>query len=215
MEISVNRFLELLWEENKKQNLISRQAGKVELEQHVADSMHGLKWTKSSGLQIIDIGSGAGFPAIIMALVSPQNRFTLVESDIKKSRFLSNMVEQLEMKNCQVICERVEKVGHQDHMRGQFDLCTNRAVASMRVLIEYGLPLLRLGGRLIMWKGSNYQQEIREAETAMKLVGGRIQEIFSYNLMGINDRTIVIVEKNQITPEKSPRRIGVPTKRPL
>jgi len=215
METSVRKYLELLWEENKKQNLFSRRVQRAELGKHVLDSMEGLKWMDKPGQSVVDIGSGAGFPAIVLAIYRPENIFHMIESDLKKAQFLREIIDELDLSNTAVICERVEKIGSELTSREKYDFCSSRAVASMRVLLEYGLPLLKLGGLFLMWKGTNYGQQVDESEKALEILGGRVQQIHGYNLMGLNDRVIVAVEKTNITPLKYPRRIGVPVKRPL
>jgi len=214
MEINVKRFLDLLKEENQRQNLISRQAGQAEMERHVQDSLEGQAWIKE-GLEVVDIGSGAGFPGLVLAMTCPQARFTLIEADLKKSGFLEAVIKELGLKNVQVIRERVEKLGQDKRWREGYDLCTSRAVASVRILLEYGLPLVKPGGRLLMWKGINFRQELSEAHNALQTLGGEVEKVITYSLMSSDDRVIVAVKKVRATPDQYPRRIGVPAKKPL
>jgi 16S rRNA (guanine527-N7)-methyltransferase len=215
MEIIVKRFIHLLLEENKKQNLVSRKTGPEEIEKHIQDSIQVLDWVPLEGLDVIDIGSGAGFPGLVLAIVCPQSRLTLVESDLKKSDFLHFVGKELGLDNLRVIRERVEILGQSKQHRASYDVCTSRAVAAMRVVLEYGIPLLKPGGKVLLWKGSSYQQEITEAEVALEILGGKIKDVFSYNLMQERDRVIVAVEKVRRTPAKYPRRVGTPAKIPL
>jgi len=215
MEIYVKRFVQLLLEENKKQNLISRKAGPREIEQHIEDSLKVLEWVSLTDRQVIDIGSGAGFPGLILAMACPDSRVTLVESDLKKSTFLQNACDTLELRNVRVIRDRIETLGHDSEHRNSYDICTSRAVAAMRVVLEYGIPLVKPEGELLLWKGSSYQQEIAESQTALKILGGRIEEVYLYNLLQERDRAIVAVRKVRPTPQQFPRRIGAPTKMPL
>jgi 16S rRNA (guanine527-N7)-methyltransferase len=215
MEIYVKRFVQLLFAENEKQNLVSRKAGSEEIEQHVRDSLQLLEWVNLVNLEVIDIGSGAGFPGLILAMACPQSRFTLLESDLKKSGFLQMVIEELGLENVLVIRERAEVLGQDRQYRNSYDVCTNRAVAAMSVVLEYGIPLIKRGGRVFLWKGRNYQQEIAEAEVALEILGGKIEDVYLYNLRQARDRAIVAVEKVGRTPGQYPRRVGAPAKSPL
>lgn len=215
MEIYVKRFVQLLFAENEKQNLVSRKAGSEEIGQHVRDSLQLLEWVNLVNLEVIDIGSGAGFPGLILAMACPQSRFTLLESDLKKSGFLKMVIEELGLENVLVIRERAEVLGQDRQYRNSYDVCTNRAVAAMSVVLEYGIPLIKRGGRVFLWKGRNYQQEIAEAEVALEILGGKIEDVYLYNLRQERDRAIVAVEKVGRTPGQYPRRVGAPAKSPL
>jgi 16S rRNA (guanine527-N7)-methyltransferase len=215
MNDKIKKFVELLLAENQKQNLVSRKAGPDEMELHIQDSLQVLAWFPLDGCDVIDIGSGAGFPGLVLAIECPECRMTLVESDLKKSGFLQQVSMELGLKNVRVIRSRVETLGQNQQHRDRYDLCTSRAVAAMRVVLEYGIPLVKLGGRVLLWKGSSYQQEISEAQHAMEALGGEIKAIHLYNLMQERDRAIVAIEKVRPTPEQFPRRTGTPTKKPL
>ncbi|MFA7077529.1 MAG: 16S rRNA (guanine(527)-N(7))-methyltransferase RsmG [Syntrophomonas sp.] len=215
MEIYVKKYLQLVLEENKKQNLVSRKTTLEDLEQHIQDSVQVLEWVSLAGQAAIDIGSGAGFPGLVLAMFQPDCRMTLVESDLKKSTFLQNVKKELGLDNVRIIRTRVELLGQDIEHRAGYDLCTCRAVAAMRVILEYGLPLVKPGGRVLLWKGSSYQQEIAEAQTALQVLGGKIDGVYQYNLMHDKDRTIVAVRKVHPTPAQFPRKVGAPTKKPL
>lgn len=214
MEIIVNRFIDLLLEENQKQNLVSRRAGRKELEKHVEDSRAVLEFKTLDGCNVVDIGSGAGFPGLILAICCPRGRFTLVEADLKKSQFLHAAINTLNIKNAVVIRDRIENLGRTDH-RDNYDVCTSRAVAGINILLEYGLPLVKNNGIVAMWKGSNYDQELLTAANSLTLLSGKVISINKYSLMEEGDRCIIFVGKDGATPEKYPRRSGIPGKRPL
>ncbi|MGR6837268.1 16S rRNA (guanine(527)-N(7))-methyltransferase RsmG [Syntrophomonas erecta] len=213
--VNVTNFKNLLLEENKKQNLVSRRSIYAELDKHIEDSRQLLEHMPIGRQKVIDIGSGAGFPGMILALDCPQAEFTLVESDLKKSRFLKRVVAELNLTNVEVIRNRVEELGRELDYREQFDICTCRAVASMNVILEYGFPLLKVGGKMVQWKGINYQQEIGEAQNALRLLRAEVSGVVRYTLMEDRDRALVVVKKLTTTPEEYPRRTGIPTKRPL
>lgn len=215
MEYNVKRFIELLSEENKRHNLVSRKSFFEEVDKHIEDSLKILDFQELNHKKVVDIGSGAGFPALILAMKCVNSDFTLIESDLKKSMFLTKVKEELNLANLQVIRERVEIIG-QDHLyRGSYDICTSRAVASLNIMLEYGLPLLKTNGEMWLWKGRNYSTEIEDAENALNILNGQVKQVHLYTLMEEKDRAIVIVKKEGETPKKYPRRVGIPTKRPL
>jgi len=215
MEYNVNRYIEMLTLENQRQNLISRKNTAYEIDKHIEDSLKIRDVLDLTREKLIDIGSGAGFPGMIIAMACPQAEITLVESDHKKSQFLKEVTREMELTNVEVICTRVEELGQDSRYRSNFSLCSSRAVASMNILLEYGLPLVSPGGRLLLWKGRNYQQEIDQAQNALAILGGLLEDVYRYTLMEDRDRAIVIVRKEKPTPEKYPRRVGIPAKRPL
>jgi 16S rRNA (guanine527-N7)-methyltransferase len=215
MEYNVNRFKELLLEENKKQNLISRRSPETEIDKHIQDCRIALDFIEMDEKRIIDLGSGAGFPGLILAMLVPKGQFCLVEADEKKSKFLAGVKDELRLVNVSVINQRAEILGQDLNFRAGFDYCTSRAVAGIRVLLEYSLPLVIEGGKVVMWKGCNYAAELEEAGVALSVMGGEVRDIFFYTLMEEIDRTLVVVEKVAPTPDKYPRRNGMPAKRPL
>lgn len=215
MKDKMEKFVELLQAENQKQNLVSRKTGPEELEQHIQDSLQVLAWFPLAGCDVIDIGSGAGFPGLVLAIGCPECRMTLVESDLKKSGFLQQVSMELDLKNVGVIRARVETLGQDEQHREQYDVCTSRAVAGMRVVLEYGIPLVKVGGRVLLWKGSSYRQEIADAQQALSVLGGELGAVYLYNLMQERDRALVEIKKVLATPEKFPRRTGIPAKKPL
>ena len=215
MEYNVNRYRDLLIEENTRQNLVSRKSIDSELDMHIQDSLAIINYLNIAEQTIIDIGSGAGFPGLILAIYCPEASFTLVESDKKKSAFLSRVIQEIGLKNTNVINRRVEELGQDSNFRERFDICTARAVAPTQVLLEYGIPLLKTGGWLALWKGINYATEIETARHALTVLQSEVEEVFQYNLMGERDRAMVLIKKNQSTPARYPRRVGIPAKRPL
>lgn len=215
MEYNVNKYKELLCRENAVHNLISRKTGIIELDKHIADSLKALDSIKQPGLKAVDIGTGAGFPGLVLAMARPDWAYTLIESDRKKSQFLMEAGRELGIKSLRVENKRVEELGQDQAFRETFDLCTSRAVATTNILLEYGLPLLREGGRLLLWKGRNYQNELDQAQNALAILGGELEEVATYTLMEEKDRVILIIRKVGVCPDKYPRRTGIPSKRPL
>ncbi len=215
MEDALRAFKQRLLIENQKQNLISRQTADTEIDKHILDSLALQRFLSLDSETLVDIGSGAGFPGFILGLVSRETSVTLVESDQKKSRFLQETQQALQAKNIRVVRERAEALGQNPQFRGQFSLCTSRAVARIRVLLEYALPLLKVGGSLYLWKGPRYSEELSEAQSALALLGGTFEQVYAYSLCESETRYIVKIIKTSETPLKYPRKIGIPTKRPL
>jgi len=169
-----------------------------------------------SGQICLDVGSGAGFPGIPIKIMLPESRMTLLEATSKKAGFLQHMVSLLHLSDTKVVNARAESAGHLPEHRAKYDVVLARAVAPMPILVEYCLPFCRLGGRLIAQKGANIEEEIAEAEGAIRTLGGEILEIKSVAVPGISgERSLVLIIKTADTPEEYPRRPGVPAKRPL
>lgn len=210
-----NPYIKLLLRENDRHNLISRRSGLEEIETHIRDSLALCAFLPLTDQTLVDLGSGAGFPGLMLAIACPQLAVTLVESDLKKADFLSLAATELALSNVTVLCERAETIGQNLEWRERFDLCSSRAVAAAGVLLEYGLPLLKPGGLQLMWKSSAWQTEINAAHRALQLLGGSFENAWNYALTGDKDRYIVAVRKTAPTPAKYPRRPGIPAKRPL
>lgn len=166
--------------------------------------------------RVIDVGTGAGFPGLPIKILYPQMQLTLLESIGKKVEFCRHVVRSLGLDRTEVIHARVERVGHWPGHRQAYDWALARAVATMPVLVEYLLPLLRMGGRAIIMKGETGPVEVHAAEGALRLLGGLVDQLITIELpMVVETRYIVVVNKVAATPEKYPRRPGIPAKKPL
>ena len=165
---------------------------------------------------LIDVGTGAGFPGIPLKLMLPNMRLTLVESIQKKAGFCTHVVEKLGLRQVQILPERAEDVGQDPAHRESYDLATARAVAAMPTLVEYLLPLVRIGGLVIMQKGESAQLEALKSEKVIQRLGGKIRVILPVELPGVADeRYLVVLEKVARTSADFPRRTGLPAKQPL
>ena len=168
------------------------------------------------GTRVIDIGAGAGLPGLALKLAFPDIHLALVDSTRKKTAFISHMVNLLELPDVEVFTARAEAVGQDPDLRETFDLVLARGLAKMPTLLEYTLPLCKVGGRVVAWKHGGIQDELTGANGALRVLGGRYQRIFPIEVTGLTDnRILVLVEKVQPTPEEYPRRTGVPGKQPL
>lgn len=187
---------------------------------HVAESLalgrlldaHGLL---PDGARVLDLGAGGGLPGIPLRIAWPRIALTLLESVGKKCRFLEDLARDLPLETITVLEGRAEAYGHDPAHRGQYDLVVARAVAPLPILIEYALPFLRPGGRLAAVKGRAAPREIDASTTALGELNGRIQDALDFQPPDGMDQTVVIIEKLGSTPNRYPRRPGIPTKRPL
>ena len=166
-------------------------------------------------LRAADIGSGAGFPGLVLALACPASSWLLLEANGKKGVFLRLCLEKLHMQNAGVLHLRAETAGHEPALRGQFGLVTARAVAALPVLLEYALPLLAEGGTFIAAKGPALAEEESAAANALTLLGAAPAGRHIFTLPGGEKRIIASYRKISPTPDKYPRRAGMPEKRPL
>lgn len=185
---------------------------------HFLDSLSCLRVldTLSPDANCIDIGAGAGFPGLPLKIVRPRLQLTLLESVGKKIRFLDYLAGALVLEHVKVVQGRAEELGRLPDYREVLDVAVVRAVAHMATLVEYGLPLLRLGGMLVAQKGAGVEEEVESARPAIELVGGRLRDVQVVLLPGLGDpRHLVVVEKVAPTPHEYPRRTGMPGKRPL
>ena len=175
-----------------------------------------LAWKANPPTHLVDVGSGAGFPGIPLKIIYPNTKVTLVESVGKKAMFCQHIVSLLGLEGVNVINARAEDLGQMREHRERYDWGVARAVAKMRVLAEYLLPLVQVGGRMLAQKGESGPAEVHAAENAIKLLGGEVRQLVSVTLPGVvEERHLVLVDKVATTPPGYPRKPGVPAKKPL
>lgn len=167
-------------------------------------------------LKIVDVGSGAGFPGLPLKIVFPALRMTLVEATRKKCEFLEHVVQLLQLKGVTVLHARAEEIGRAAAHRERYDWAIARAVAPLPALLEYLLPLVRIGGFCLAQKGSTAAAEAQQATAALAVLGGSLMQLLPVELPGVAEpRFLVLVAKQAAAPAKYPRRAGLPAKRPL
>ena len=173
-------------------------------------------WTTEATRLGIDVGTGAGFPGLPLKILRPALQMTLLDSSQKKIRFLEHLVQILQLSDVDCRWGRAEELGQDLHFRERYDVVLARAVADLAELAEYCLPLCRKGGCFVASKGGDVAREIELASPAIRLLGGELREVKTYELPGLNEpRTLVLIEKVAATPAKYPRRPGMAHKRPL
>jgi len=205
---------------NQRFNLTAITDWEGVLVRHFLDSLSCLKAIPEGkltcGAQVIDAGTGAGFPGLPLKIVCPGMRLTLLEATGKKVTFLEHIVRMLGLEDVEVIHGRAEELGQHPAHRERYDWALARAVAEMPTLAEYLLPFVRVGGAMLAQKGEGAAAEVHGGETAITTLGGRVQQLIPVELRGLAEtRYLVVVSKVAATPQKYPRRPGIPRKRPL
>lgn len=211
------RYQELLLDWNQRMNLTRIVAPDEIVIRHFLDSLTCATVTGDlSGLRAIDLGTGAGFPGLPLKILYPEMQLTLADSVTKKTHFLQAVVDALGLTEVRVVAERAETLGQSAEFRAQFDWVMARAVAQLRVLAEYLLPLARVGGRVLAQKGGTAAREIAEAEQAVATLGGETPRVYQIDLpRQESPHFLVEIGKSAETPPAYPRKPGRPTKRPL
>ena len=206
-------YMSLILEWNEKINLTAITKQDDVVLKHFVDSLTIQKYLNNS-LRIVDVGTGAGFPGIPLNIINSNLNYTLIDSLNKRINFLNEVINKLELKNIIAVHSRAEDFAKEN--KESFDIATSRAVASLNILVEYLLPLVKVGGICICMKGSNVQSEINDAKNAIKILGGEIEKIEEVTLPDSdNIRNIVIIKKVKETPKKYPRKAGTAVKEPI
>lgn len=217
-ETALNRFdkyAEMIVETNKYLNLTAITEPTEMLYKHFIDSLSLLTVVKlQQGAKVIDVGTGAGFPGVVLLIARPDLKITLMDGTNKRLNFISQVLDELEL-NAEILHSRAELAGKDKKYREKFDLVTARAVANMNTLSEYCLPFAKVGGIFAPMKAAKAEEEIKDSENAVKLLGGRIKEVRQLNIENCGERCIIITEKISQTPSKYPRASAQISKKPL
>ncbi|HZK26921.1 MAG TPA: 16S rRNA (guanine(527)-N(7))-methyltransferase RsmG [Thermoclostridium sp.] len=210
------RYHKMLIEWNEKINLTAITDERDVVIKHFIDSISIIQFIPKNALNIIDVGTGAGFPGIPLKVVKDQLNITLLDSLEKRVRFLNSIINEIGISGIRTIHARAEDLGKDKEHRECYDVGTARAVASLSVLCEYILPFVRIGGYFICMKGSDVENEISDSKTALSILGGEIEKVVNFSLpFEKSERNIILIKKIRHTPTKYPRKSGKPTKTPL
>lgn len=225
-------YYEMLIEKNKVMNLTAITEFDEVIKKHFIDSLSLVKAYDVYGknrigscivdygneleISVIDIGTGGGFPGIPLKIAFPHLHLTLMDSLNKRVDFLKEVIEELDLRDIKAIHGRAEDFAKTGQLREQYDLCVSRAVANLSVLSEYCLPYVRVGGKFISYKSEKIEDEMKNAECAIKTLGGKIEKKICFKLPDSDfTRNLFVVEKCAPTPVKYPRKAGIVNKKPL
>ena len=209
------KYMKLLIQWNEKINLTAITEENEIILKHFIDSLTVLKYINQTD-RIIDVGTGAGFPGIPIAIMMSNTKITLLDSLNKRINFLNDAIKELELKNIETIHSRSEDCGKDISKREYYDIAIARAVANLTTLSEYLLPFVKIGGKMICMKGSEVGEELKNADFAIKELGGEITLKDEFCLPNSDiKRNIIVAKKVQYTPKKYPRKAGLPSKEPI
>lgn len=214
-------YYEYLVEKNKVMNLTAITEYEEVITKHFLDSLAVVKTScfkpeKLAGKRLIDIGTGAGFPGIPLKIAFPELEILLLDSLNKRINFLNEVTEMLGLTKINTVHGRAEDYAKQKGYRESFDFCVSRAVANLSTLSEYCIPFVKQGGCFISYKSGSVDQELIQAEKAVKILGGQREEVVRFSLADTDmDRSFVVIRKAKPTSKKYPRKAGLPSKEPL
>lgn len=211
-------FYEMVVEKNKVMNLTGITEFDEFVNKHFLDSLILEKAFPQikNNISVIDVGTGAGFPGIPLAIIYDKAEFTLIDSLNKRVNFLNEVITALSLENVNAIAGRAEELGKNSSYREQYDLCVTRAVAEINLLSEYTLPFVKVGGKCIPYKSLQINDEIENGSKAITILGGEIERVVEIEINGTDYyRNLLLINKINSTPSKYPRRPGIPKKKPL
>jgi 16S rRNA (guanine527-N7)-methyltransferase len=211
------RYMELILEWNEKVNLTSITDREEFIQKHYIDSVAICGFPQMREAQrIIDVGTGAGFPGVPLAILFPEKEFVLMDSLNKRLKIIQELTETIGVRNIKLCHSRAEDLGQNKEFREQFDLCVSRAVANLAVLSEYCIPLIKVGGWFAPYKSGTVEEELKESLRAIELLGARLEENCLLKIKGYDlDHRILFIRKMKKTLSKYPRKAGTPAKEPL
>lgn len=212
----INKFLlykDLLLDYNQKVNLTAISDEREIILKHFIDSITVCKFVDFKNKRIIDVGTGAGFPAVPIKIIQPNCNMVLLDSLNKRIKFLQELGSNLELNNISYVHARAEDAGQDKAFREKFDYCVSRAVAHLSILSEYDLPFVKVGGYFIALKGPLVDAELTEAEKPIKALGGEIEKVETIKIPFTEiEHKLVFIKKLRQTPKKYPRKAGKVTK---
>lgn len=217
----INKFIkykELLKEWNNKINLTAITEDKQILMKHFIDSLEVVKYINKNST-VIDVGTGAGFPGIVIAIYFKGDiKITLIDALNKRIDFLEEVIKELNLLNIEIVHARAEEFGQKEKYRESYDYALSRAVAPLNILLEFDIPFIKVGGKCLLLKGTKLNEEIQESNKALEVLNSKITNIYKYNYILDGEeynRNIVEITKEKETPNKYPRNYGKIKKSPL
>lgn len=207
----------LFQEWNKKINLSSFNDNESIITKHIIDSLLSVSFDEwKDAKNIIDLGTGGGFPGLALAIFFPQKKFLLVDSVKKKTEAVHDIAKKIQLKNVETLSERIEIIGQEKNTREKFDIVVERALAKFTTMLEYCLPCLKKNGYLIAYQTPEIEKEINLQKKILRFLGGEIvyKKIFHLS-ESAGEREILVIKKIQNTPKQYPRKVGIPKKNPL
>ena len=211
----LDKFAEMLIETNKSFNLTAIKEPDDVTVKHFADCLSIFKYVDiPENAKIIDVGTGAGFPGLVLKLYRPDIQMTFLDSTKKRLGFIENVLNECGIKG-DILHMRAEEAAQLTKYREKYDFATARAVAALPVLSEYCLPFVKVGGSFVSMKSAESNEEISEAKKAINVLGGKIEEDILFDLVENMPRRIIRIKKNSQTPTKYPRPSAQIAKKPL
>jgi len=210
----LHKYMELVLKENETINLTAIIDENSFIEKHFYDSLLPTETINFNNKKIVDIGSGAGFPGIPLAIVYPNSKITLIEPMMKRSLFLEKTIDELNLKNVKVYCKRAEDID--SNLRETYDIALARAVTSLPILLELCLPYLKNHGYFVAYKGTKYDEEIKNSKNALSLLNSKVYDIQARKLpISKEDRFNIIIVKEKTIDKKFPREFSQIKSKPL
>lgn len=214
----LTKYIDMILDKNQHINLTAVRDRDEALQKHIADSLScSLMEEYENAERIADIGTGAGFPGVPLAIVSPEKQFTLVDSLNKRLKIIDELCDEIGVDNVTTLHSRAEDMGRAEEHRENYDICISRAVASLDVLCEWCLPLVRKGGYFIAYKGENVSRETEDAKKAINVLGGKMVDTRTIQSddESISGHVLLIIKKVKNTPARYPRQAGTARKNPI
>lgn len=209
-------YYQMLVEKNKVMNLTAITEFEEVVQKHFIDSLMLLSYADLEGKTLMDVGTGAGFPGIPLKIACPGVEVVLLDSLNKRIQFLNEVTEALSLDQITAIHGRAEDLAKKEEYRETFDYCVSRAVANLSTLSEYAMPFVRTGGTFVSYKSGDVMEERKQAEKAIHILGGEGEKVKSFSLPGSDiSRSLVFIKKIRHTPNKYPRKAGLPSREPL
>ena len=211
----LEHYIDLLISWNKKVNLTAiTEPGQIIIK-HFLDSLMLMKYEQLKGKTLIDIGTGAGLPGLVLKIAENDLDVVLLDSLAKRITFLNKVISEFELKNVRTYHARAEDSAHDLVLRENFDIATSRAVARLNILCEYALPYVKTGGIFAAYKGPEYAEELKEAELAIETMGAKLDKVYEFKLEKDSPRSLIFIRKLSQTSAHYPRKPHIIARKPI